>query len=76
MPTISPSVKDALASSIWTDEFWDRFSSAEVSAQGALERLLEAEMDGHACACATCMVKVVLETVWPAITDHVQSVVG
>ncbi len=69
-------LSDALASEVWNDgSFWTAMEVAEERAKEALFALYE-ELDDGGCGCETCVVRVVLETVWPTLTAHLERVVA
>ena len=60
----------ALADPRWDDDFWLALEPAEAQARQALEDLYDIAYEGYGCACDTCMVRTILEAVWPAMTTQ------
>lgn len=68
---VSADAEPALASPLWDADFWDAMEDAEKVAAEALDALIEYDLEtGAGCSCSTCIVRTVLEAVWPTITTH------
>jgi len=61
---------ESLADPIWDDAFWDALAVAEKQAQQGLMDLYDEACEGYGCSCDTCVIRTVLESVWPALTDQ------
>lgn len=70
MSTTTISIEEAIRSSLWDDDFWDAMQSAEADAREALLRLWDDACEEGLCACDTCVVRVVLEAVFPRLTEQ------
>lgn len=64
------SLDTALGDELWDDDFWQRFSVAEDAAKAALMVLYDSAYEGYGCSCDTCVVRTVLEAVWPELTNQ------
>lgn len=67
-PSHKRSLSEALNSPVWDVEFWEHMQGAEDQAKRSLMALWEESMEGSACSCDTCVVRAVLETIWPTMT--------
>lgn len=69
-PTMT--IEQALRADVWDQSFWDALTGAEKTARVAVDhRWDEAMENGNACTCSTCVVHLVLEAVWPTLTEQV-----
>ena len=55
---------------IWDTTFWDALQVGEDRAKEALMALYEEADEGSGCTCDTCMVRTVLESIWPELTQQ------
>lgn len=62
------SLIEALGNPMWDDAFWTALSGAEEKAKRDLMGLYDESYEGYGCSCDTCVVRTVLEAVWPELT--------
>lgn len=65
-----PPLEVALGDELWDSAFWERFSASEDAAKEALMALYDSAYEGYGCSCDTCVVRTVLEAVWPELTNQ------
>ena len=65
-----PILQESLGDSIWDDAFWSALSIGEERAKKALMDLYDEAYEGYGCSCDTCVVRTVLESVWPELTEQ------
>lgn len=68
---MSLSLDQSLRAPMWDPTFWSALEGAENKAKKALIDLWEDGTEGDRCVCETCIVKVVLEAVWPTLTEQI-----
>jgi len=66
-----PPLDQAMNDPVWDDEAWEALAQAEEVAKAALLDLYDSSYEGYGCSCDTCVVRVVLEAVWPTLTQQV-----
>lgn len=71
----SYSLEASLKAPVWDPEFWDAMVGVQDEAKKALMSFWEQAMEGDGCSCDTCIVSLVLEALWPVLTEQVTLVV-
>jgi len=71
-PDEVPPLHESLANTMWDSTFWEALSKVEEDAKWALIELGDKSYEDEACACETCVVRTVLESVWPVMTMQFQ----
>jgi hypothetical protein len=65
-----PELNKALANPMWDDAFWTALGAGEERAKKALLDLYDESYEGYGCSCDTCVIRTVLESVWPELTEQ------
>jgi hypothetical protein len=66
----------SLADPMWDDAFWTALEVGEERAKKALMDLYDESYEGYGCSCDTCVVRTVLESVWPELTEQFNRLVA
>lgn len=76
MTAATPVLHSALSAPIWDAPFWDALTEGEEAAKIALGELYEESFESEGCCCDVCVVRTVLEAVWPVLTDQVNRIIA
>ena len=63
-------LEKSLQSPLWDESFWGALTEGETLAKENLEALYEEACEGGGCSCDTCVVRTVLEAIWPVMTEQ------
>lgn len=66
----------ALSSPLWDAPFWEALTDGEEVAKRSLAALWDEAFEGETCSCETCIVRTVLEAIWPTLTQQVSRIVA
>jgi len=65
------SLDQALRAPMWDSLFWDALTLGQEEAKKALIDLWESSSEEDKCVCDECIVRTVLEAVWPLLTEQI-----